>query len=252
MSARALEHRYLRAISLAMVLALVVPGLLAAKSKTVKFPAADGHSLTGTLWGNGDAPGILLLHQCNSSRAMYEELGGKLAAAGFKVLSIDFRGFGDSKGNGLDVATAGSEDRQRAMAGFPYDAEAAYTYLAQQGKGVVAGALGASCGGGQVVGLGKAHSELARMGFFSSGLRSEHVRDLLRMSDRDLLLIAAKGDTGAAGPAGTIAYRGGKSRTQLFLYDGDAHGYPLFAQDPELADKMVDFYRPLLDSSLQK
>ena len=226
---------------------LLLAAAAGAESETVSLRSADGHEIAGTLWPNEDGPGILLLHQCNSSRAMYEELGGKLAEAGFKVLAIDFRGFGDSKGNGLDLSSADREVWQQAMAGFPQDAEAAYSFLAGRGSGEVTGALGASCGGWQLPGLAAEHGELARLGFFSSGLKAVHERDLLQMTAPRYLFIAAKGDISAARPAGTILYRGGKERSEVLLYEGDAHGYPLFEQDPELADKIVSFYMPLLD-----
>ncbi|MEE2777180.1 MAG: alpha/beta fold hydrolase [Acidobacteriota bacterium] len=225
---------------------VATPGAVCA-AETVKFQASDGHSLTGTLWKNDDAPGVLLLHQCNSDRSMYEEVAGLLVDAGFKVLTVDFRGFGDSKGGGYDLANAERADWEKAMEGFPLDAEAAHAFLAGEGSGAVLGALGASCGGWQVVKLAQDHPELKHLGFFSSGLNAEHERDLLQMRDRMMLLVAAKGDTRAAAPAGTLAYRGGKDRTDLLLYDGDAHGYPLFEQDPQLASKMVKFFEPILD-----
>ncbi len=235
-----------RSAALCAALGLLLSGSAEASSRTVTFDAEDGHELTGTLWGNASAPGVLLLHQCNSSRAMYDELGGMLAEAGFKVLTLDFRGFGDSKGNGYDLSDAKREDWQKAMQGFPLDAKAGYAFLAAQGEGPVAGALGASCGGWQVVTLGGEHEALQRMGFFSSGLNAEHQKALLQMREKQFLMIAAEGDGSAATPAGTLAYRAA-SRTELLLYDGDAHGYPLFEQDPELASKIVAFFAPLLD-----
>ena len=219
---------------------------LAAAANDVQFPSADGHQLTGSLWANADGPGVLLFHQCNSSRAMYQELGAELSQSGFKVLAIDFRGFGDSQGDGLSMADADQDGRRELFSGFPKDAEAAYAYLNEQGSGQVVGALGASCGGWQVVALANAHPELIRLGFFSSGLNAEHERDLYRMTDRQFLFVVAEGDNSAARPAGTIMYRA-SGRTTMHLYPGDAHGYPLFEQDPELVGKMVDFFKPLLD-----
>lgn len=227
-----------RVCALGAALALVAAAVSAQES--VRFESKDGHPLAGTLWGNSAAPGVLLLHQCNSSRVMYDEVGGMLAAAGFRVLSFDFRGFGDSKSPDQN-----QETRMQAMAKFSDDAEAAYNYLAERGEPAVVGALGASCGGREVVGLAKAHSGLQRLGFFSSGLTAENERDLLLMEDRKFLFIAAKGDTGAVGPAGKLAYRA-KSRTKLHLYEGKAHGHPLFQQDPELASKIVAYFEPLL------
>lgn len=223
---------------------LSIPGATLAQ-ETVHFESEDGTRLEGTLWGHDDAPGVLLLHQCNNQRTMYDDLASKLSASGFKVLTVDFRGFGGSRTDELDAA-ADSQDRMRAMQSVDVDAAAAYDFLSSQGSGKVTGALGASCGGFAVVSLGQAHPELVRMGFFSSGLSAERERDVLKLQGKEYLLIAAKEDRGAARAAGTIAYRAGKERTELLLYDGAAHGAPLFEQDPELADKIVAFFEPLL------
>ncbi|MDX1383327.1 MAG: alpha/beta fold hydrolase [Thermoanaerobaculia bacterium] len=230
-------------ISLTAILATTITtALAAAVPETVELTAEDGHRLTGTLWANGDAPGVVLLHQCNADRSMYEELGAKLADAGFKALSIDFRGFADSKGGGYDLSDASREDWDRAMAGFPLDAEAAYAYLAQQGAGKVIGAIGASCGGYQLIPLARDHPELQRLAFFSSFLSPTQERDIFRLLPRQFLFIFATGDARAARPAGTLAYRIGRDMSEQFQYEGDAHGYPLFEQDPDLADKIVDWF----------
>jgi len=43
-------------------------------------------------------PGVMLFHQCNRDRKMWEELAPRLVAAGLNVLTLDFRGYGDSGG----------------------------------------------------------------------------------------------------------------------------------------------------------
>jgi hypothetical protein len=40
----------------------------------------------------------MLFHQCNRDRTMWEELAPRLVAAGLNVLTLDFRGYGDSGG----------------------------------------------------------------------------------------------------------------------------------------------------------
>jgi pimeloyl-ACP methyl ester carboxylesterase len=44
----------------------------------------------------GDGPPVLLLHQVSSDSAMYEALGSRLAAAGYRAIAMDTRGFGGS------------------------------------------------------------------------------------------------------------------------------------------------------------
>ena len=218
-------------LRIALILALAIPSALAAEARPVEIETGDGITLAGTLWQEDEsAPGVLLLHQCNADRSMYEELGAKLAGAGFRVLAIDFRGFGESQDG--------------ARASFPADVEAAYQFLSG-GAGEVFGALGASCGGSEVIKIANAHAEIRRLGFLSAGLSAIDKRDAMRLTSQ-LLLIASKGDPRAAESAGTIAYRA-RSRAKLLLYDGNAHGYPLFEQDPELIGKIVAWFSAGLD-----
>ena len=39
---------------------------------------------------------VLMLHQCNYNRTMYNAIGEQLAQRGIHALSLDFRGFGES------------------------------------------------------------------------------------------------------------------------------------------------------------
>jgi len=43
-------------------------------------------------------PGVLLLHQCNRQRKVWDDLAARLAAAGFHAMTVDLRGYGDSSG----------------------------------------------------------------------------------------------------------------------------------------------------------
>jgi alpha-beta hydrolase superfamily lysophospholipase len=43
-------------------------------------------------------PRVMLFHQCNRDRKMWEELAPRVVAAGLNVLTLDFRGYGDSGG----------------------------------------------------------------------------------------------------------------------------------------------------------
>ena len=229
---------------IAVIAFFALPSILMADAQPVKITAADGFTLAGTLWQDDEAdPAVLMLHQCNADRTMYDELGEKLAAAGFRALSVDYRGYGESTDETYDLEKSSSdEDRVRGREKRPADVEAAYQYLASQGGGDVVGTIGASCGGGEQVTLAGKHPEIERLVFFSSGLSQTQLRDALQLQARTMLLITSKGDTRAGSTAGTLAYRYGKSNTELLLYDGDSHGHPLFAEHPDLVDRMVTYF----------
>src|SRR5438477_6449242 len=69
-----------------------------AEKNDVTITADDGFALKGTLYSPGKVgPGLLLLHQCNADRQIYDTLGTMLSAAGYNALTLDFRGFGGSR-----------------------------------------------------------------------------------------------------------------------------------------------------------
>ncbi len=82
---------------LTSVVVLFFATVSVAEGTEVSFKAADGFALAGTFHPveNG-GPAILLLHQCNADRRIYEQLATMLNAAGYNVLAFDFRGFGGS------------------------------------------------------------------------------------------------------------------------------------------------------------
>ncbi len=71
--------------------------------RVVEIKAPDGIILKATYFAAGKpGPGVLLLHQCNRQRKVWDDLAGRLAASGVNVLTMDFRGFGESGGTPLD------------------------------------------------------------------------------------------------------------------------------------------------------
>lgn len=65
----------------------------------VSIEAEDGLTLSGVYYDpGGDRPAIVLLHQMYSSRGSWADVIQPLLDAGFKVLIVDIRGFGDTRG----------------------------------------------------------------------------------------------------------------------------------------------------------
>ena len=101
-----------------------------ARANGRELQGADGFTLQGTFHSaEKGGPGILLLHQCNADRRIYDQLAQMLNTAGYNVLSFDFRGFGGSKGGEYTgLQRRASEDRRanarrrRCRAGVPHRA----------------------------------------------------------------------------------------------------------------------------------
>src|SRR5450755_1986149 len=101
-------------IRLRLVLLLLVVSPLAMDAKALQVPAprvidlkaSDGTILKATYFAAAKSgPGVLLLHQCNRQRKVWDDLAGQLEAAGINVLTFDLRGFGESGGSPNDKLT---------------------------------------------------------------------------------------------------------------------------------------------------
>ncbi len=100
-------------------------------ARVMDLTAPDGANLKATYFSAGKpGPGVLLLHQCNRQRKVWDGLAQQLATAGINVLTLDLRGFGESAGIRLDKATPQQNAEQTAK--WPSDIDAAFAYLKSQ------------------------------------------------------------------------------------------------------------------------
>ena len=129
--------------------------------RVVDLAASDGTKLKATYFAAGKpGPGVLLLHQCNRQRKVWDGLARQLAAAGINVLTFDLRGFGESGGEPFAKLTP--QQAAIEMAKVPGDIDTALQYLWSQ-PGVnrnVTGVGGASCGVNNSVQTARRHPEV--------------------------------------------------------------------------------------------
>src|SRR5271157_5864183 len=83
-----------RGMPLAFVLAT-----LAAAQETISFPSEDGGQVCADLYGQG-THAVLLAHGGRFTKESWREQAQPMVLEGFRVLAIDFRGFGCSTGPG--------------------------------------------------------------------------------------------------------------------------------------------------------
>ena len=123
---------------------------------------ADGTKLRATYYSAGKAgPGVMLFHQCNRDRKMWEALAPNLTNLGINVLTLDLRGFGESEGTAA-FKLSPEEGRKMITDTWPMDVDKAYAYLTAQPevKKDLVGAAGASCGVNQSVQLARRHPQV--------------------------------------------------------------------------------------------
>lgn len=226
---------------------LLLPALAAANGdgQAVDITAPDGLVLKGTLYEpDAPGPGVLMLHQCNRDRHSWDTAALALEDAGFFVLTMDFRGFGESVGR--DVHDF-HEQSTELWPMFDGDVDRAYDFLrAYPGvDGTRIGAIGASCGGSQAMLLALRYADVKAVVFLSSGLPWIDEEDLVLFEKNrtiPLLTIAAEGDRGTTERGRRVFESSRHPDSRLILYKGDEHGVPLFRKDSSLIGTIVGFF----------
>jgi pimeloyl-ACP methyl ester carboxylesterase len=192
----------------------------AAAQKTVSFPTEDGGEVYADVYGGGDR-GIVLAHGGRFNKESWEKQARTLAAGGFQVLALDFRGYGKSRG-------PGQSDPMSAP--LQLDVLAAVRYLRKTGAKSVS-VVGGSMGGGAAgdASIASRPGEIDRVVFLGSAPNGP--ADKLKSST---LFIVARDDANDDGPRlpGIRAqYEKAPEPKELIILDGSAHAQFLFQTD---------------------
>jgi dienelactone hydrolase len=214
-----------------------------AAPRVVDLTAADGTHLKATYFAaGGPGPGVLLLHQCNRQRKVWDDLAKQMAASGLNVLTLDFRGFGESEGTPLEKLSA-EEVTKVFEQKFPGDVDAAFQYLVSQPgvSGDTIGAGGASCGVNQAVQLARRHPEVKSLVLLSEGTDKDG-RQFLRNSPKLPLFMAAADDDEDVGVVEIMLWLFSLSpnpANKFKQYPTGGHGVEMFAAHKGLPGEIV-------------
>jgi dienelactone hydrolase len=193
---------------------------------------------------------VLMLHQCNYNRSMYDTMGQQLSEQGIHALSLDFRGFGESinvEFNVENLSALPQEERRKQWqvmsTHWPSDVKIAYDYLQSKiTKNGTIGVIGASCGGSQAITLAE-KEPVAAISFFSSAQRDENIaRYKAILADKPTLIIAAEDDGRTFTSAQTLFTTAKHSQSKMISYKGKSHGYPLLEVDKQLDKTVVNWF----------
>ncbi|PKH89111.1 dienelactone hydrolase family protein [Colwellia sp. Bg11-28] len=203
---------------------------------------------------NGVKPAIkravLMLHQCNYNRTMYDNIGAQLAQQSIHALSLDFRGFGESissEFNVADVRKLPQAERGKAWSNmsshWPEDVQLAFNYLKEKvGNNGKVGIIGASCGGSQAINLAEKES-ISAISFFSSSQRDENIaRYGKTLIDTPTLIIASEDDGRTFTSAQQLFSTAKNPSSKMISYKGSMHGYPLLDSDKALETTIVTWF----------
>src|SRR6266568_4632821 len=214
------------------IILLVFATTLSAEKKDITITAADGFALKGTLYSAGKiGPGILLLHQCNADRQIYDHLATMLSTAGYNALTLDFRGFGGSKsGEYADFAS----QRQKIQEKWPADVDAAFKFLSGQDSvnKTLLGVVGGSCGVNQAIHAGRRHPEVRTLVLLSGGTDAEGEAYIKDSAKVPIFGAASEEDTSAATSIKKILSLSTNRDSQLTMFKDAGHAASMFAKQP--------------------
>lgn len=210
-----------------VVMALVV----VAPAQTVSFATDDGGTVCADVYGQG-SKGVVLAHGGRFNKESWHDQAVALVSAGFRVVAIDFRGYGCSKGPG-----------EKNFDGAPYEKDvlAAVRYLKANGAktvSVVGGSFGGAAAGD--ASIKAARGEIDRVLFL--GAAPNLPADGLKSRT---LFIVARDDSNESGPRlpGIRAqYEKAPQPKELIVLDGSAHAQFLF-QTKQSARVMKEIVR---------
>ena len=224
-----------------------------AQPRIVDLRASDGVPLKATYFPAAKpGPGVLLFHQCNGQRKMWDPLAHALNSVGINVLSLDYRGFGESGGPRFDSLPQDQQQRTMTEA-FSPDVEAAYQYLLAQ-PGVQhdkIGAGGASCGCNNAVQLARRHPEVKVLMLLSGGTNLDGRMFVHKSANTPVFTAAANDDSfgGLTIIMQWIFSLSTNSASRFQIYPTGGHGAEMFAPHPDLPTLIARWFSAAFSGS---
>jgi pimeloyl-ACP methyl ester carboxylesterase len=208
-----------------MIAALLLAASAAAQT-TVSFPTDDGGLVYADVYGD-NVRAVVLAHGGQFNKESWKKQAEALVAAKFRVLALDFRGYGKSKGPG---------DADSMDSPLYKDVLAAVRYLRKTGAKSVS-VVGASMGGWAAgdASIASQPGEIDRLVFLGSAPSGP--ADKLKCPS---LFIVAHDDTSGDGPrlpGIREQFKKAPEPKKLIILKGSAHAQFLFQTDQ--ADRVM-------------
>jgi pimeloyl-ACP methyl ester carboxylesterase len=207
--------------TLVAIFAALLLATSATAQTTISFPSSDGGVVFADLYGSGDRA-VVLAHGGQFNKESWAPQAKELQAAGFEVLAIDLRGYGQSHGPG---------DKDPMDAPLYLDVLAGVRYLHAHGAksvSVVGGSMGGWAAGDASIESKPGEIDRVVMLGAAPGEPAE------KLKSASLFIVArddADGDHELRLPGIQKQYDKAPQPKQLIVLDGSAHAQYLFQTD---------------------
>ncbi len=203
------------------VIAAIVVAAPAAGQELISFPAQDGGLVYADVYGKGER-GVVLAHGGRFNKGGWTKQARELAKAGFRVVAIDFRGYGQSRGPGQDDPLG---------APLHYDVLAAVRYLRKTGAKTVS-VVGGSMGGGAAADAAiQVPGEIDRLVLLGAEAGTGRVGPPEKLKGRKLFIVS-RDDTRGDGLVRLVRireqYEKAPEPKELIVLEGSAHAQFIF------------------------
>jgi pimeloyl-ACP methyl ester carboxylesterase len=199
---------------------LLLPSAALLAQEPVSFKTSDGAQVAAQAYGKGER-GVVLAHGGRFTKESWKKQATELAQAGFRVLAIDLRGFGQSRP---------PEGGPSAEQGGRLDVLAAVEQLRKGGAKTVS-VVGGSMGGDYAAEAAEASpGAIDRLVLLAAGAYTT----LSTMKGRKLFIMAkddVMGENTLRLPRIRAQYEKAAEPKEFVLLEGSAHAQFLFATD---------------------
>ena len=209
--------------------------------KTVSFKTKDEVKIVGDFFGAKEKKSILLLHILPGNRHDFDEFAELLWQNGYNVLNINERGHGESEAWPGETGSW-QEFTQADYDKMIYDVEAAAQWMQNKIPETTLAVIGGSIGANLALLYG-AKSQPKVVVALSPGLNYKGIKTEIasRNFRQNLLLVASKDDNYAFESSQRLFDISAATKKEFIQYEDAGHGTRMFASEPELKQKILDF-----------
>ncbi len=202
--------------------------------EVVTLTTSDNVPIKGTFYISNSKRGIILLHMLNRNRQDYNNLAEKLSKY-FSVISIDFRGHGESSGNWKNF-------NENDFNNMQLDIVAADKFLQSKEittEGIIGGSIGANHAA-----IYATKRNLSFLVMLSPGLDYQKISPSIAVKQfhGSLFIAAADDDPYAAESSKKLAFSSGSDDKILKIYPKGGHGTWLFGTT-DLEQVLLDWVK---------